>query len=224
MDHYTYSVVMPAYNRAIFLPRAVRSVAQQDCITQGSIEILVIDDGSTDNTSQVIGSLEDEGLQQTIKYVKIKHIGEPGTVRNVALGMAQGDFLAYCDSDDYWLPHHLATAIQAFKRNPSLGMVSNFWGLAQFSVLLGGNIQTLIVVPPHPPTSVNTNCRVHRKECLKVGFFNTSRWGEDQDFFQRVEKNFSCYKTGIVTSINGYIKKGNNLTYEFDTGVKNRYF
>jgi hypothetical protein len=57
-----------------------------------------------------------------------------------------------------------------------------------------------------------------------VGTFNTSCWGEDQDFFQRIENSYPCHKTGIVTSINGYIKSGNNLTYNFDKGIKERYF
>jgi intein/homing endonuclease len=129
------------------------------------------------------------------------------------------------NSDDYWLPHHLATAMQEFKKYPHLYMVSNFWGLAKFTVCPDGRILNEYVVPPHHKNIVNTNCRVHRKECLSVvSSFNTSCWGEDQDFFGRIEGKYPQSKTGIVTSINGYIRGGNNLTYQFDPGIKQRYY
>lgn len=217
------SVIVPAYNRAKFVKRAIESVADQDCVDRSLVEILVIDDGSTDGTAGIAGSANVGDC--ALRVMKIPHSGEPGTARNVGLNKAEGEFVAYCDSDDYWLPHHLATALQAFKKDPSLGMVANYWGLAQFVSHPDGSIENKIVVPPHPKWAVNTNCRVHRRECVdKVGFFNKSRWGEDSDFFQRVEAAYKTAKTGVVTSVNGYIKGGNNLTYESDKGVKARYF
>lgn len=129
------------------------------------------------------------------------------------------------NSDDYWLPHHLTTAMQEFKKYPHLMMVSNFWGLAKFTLCPSGRILNDYVVPPHPKYVVNTNCRIHKKECLNtVKEFNTSCWGEDQDFFNRIEQKYPQSKTGIVTSVNGYIQGGNNLTYLFDKGVKDKYF
>jgi len=224
----SFSVIVPVYNRVDFIGRCLESIASQDCIPEGDIEILVVDDGSTDGTQTAILEFMRKCNKQLVKYEPIKHVGEPGTVRNVALTMAQGEFLGYCDSDDVWLPHHLATAKQAFKKYPSMGMVSNYWGLAQFVVVRGPNgtrIINNIVVPPHPTWAVNTNCRVHRRECVsKVGMFNTSKWGEDGDFFGRIEKAYPTLKTGIVTSINGYIKGGNNLSFQFDKGIKGRYF
>lgn len=221
---YKFSVVMPAYNRALFLPRAVASVLRQDCIPAGEIELFVIDDGSTDDTTKIMSEMVDKEGTHSLKYIKIAHVGEPGTVRNMALKKAQGEFVAYCDSDDYWLPHHLATAEAYFKRDASLGMVSNYWSLAHFWIE-NRTVQTRIVVAPHPTWAVNTNCRVHKRTCIdRVGLFNTSKWGEDNDFFTRIENNFNCYKTGIVTSVNGYIKRGNNLTFQFDAGVRNQYY
>ena len=217
---------MPAYNRARFLERAINSVLFQDCVNDSSIELIIVNDGSIDNTDSVVQKIIDAGnpKKHTIKYHKIDHIGEPGTVRNIALDMANGEYIAYCDSDDYWLPHHLATAMQRFNRNPDLGMVSNYWSLAEFE-MTHDSINTKIVVQQHPTWAVNTNCRVHKKSCIAtVGKFNTSRWGEDGDFFSRVENSFKHEKTGIITSVNGYIKGGNNLTYQFDQGVKQRYY
>jgi glycosyltransferase involved in cell wall biosynthesis len=221
---YKFSVIMPAFNRAQFLPRAVTSVLRQDCIPLGTLELIVVDDGSQDDTPAVISRMVDAEHVQSLKYIRIPHVGEPGTVRNVALQKATGEYLAYCDSDDYWLPHHLATAEAFFKRDPELGMVANHWSMAHFWVE-NGTVKTKIVVAPHPMWAVNTNCRVHRRTCIdKIGLFNTSKWGEDADFFTRIENNFKCHKTGIVTSVNGYIKQGNNLTFQFDAGVKRQYF
>ena len=222
-----FSVIVPTYNRADFIGRCIESVVSQDCIQVGDIEVLVVDDGSTDNTASVVAPFL-ECKKQLVKYERIEHVGQPGTVRNIALTAARGSFAAYCDSDDFWLAHHLATAMQAFKKNPALGMVANYWGLAQFTVIRdpnGTRIVNNIVVPPHPTWAVNTNCRVHRIECVsKVGMFNTSKWGEDGDFFGRIENTYPNIKTGIVTSINGYIKNGNNLSYQFDNGIRGRYF
>jgi len=221
-----YSVIVPTFNRGPFLKRSIGSVLEQDCVPSGDIQVIVIDDGSTDNTEKIVADLISQNTTKNeIVYLKLQHIGQPGTVRNRGLNRVEGDFVAYCDSDDYWLPHHLATASQVFKKNPSLKMVSNFWGLAQFTLLPDGRIKNDYIIPTHDKMIVNTNCRVHRAECLQnIGQFNTSCWGEDQDFFSRIEKLFPCHKTGIVTSVNGYIRGGNNLTYRFDSGIKQRYF
>ena len=216
-----YSVVIPAWNREDFVARAVKSVADQDCVDRSQIEIIVVDDGSTDGTVRAAKGA-DVGPARLV-VMEVTHSGEPGTTRNHALEAATGEFVAYCDSDDYWLPHHLATARAAFDADPGLGMVSNFWGLASFSVSRG-EIRTDIIVPHHVSTIVNTNCRVHRRSCLDVGRFNTSRWGEDQDFFSRIEARYRTHKTRVVSSVNGYIRKGNNLTYQSDQGVKGRFF
>lgn len=218
----TFSVVIPAYNRKDFIRRAILSVADQDCVDRSGIEIIVIDDGSGDGTADVAEATDTDPA--TLRVMMLPHSGQPGTARNAGLRASEGEFVAYCDSDDYWLPHHLATAAQRFKRDPGLGMVANYWGLASFEAAPDGEIREKIVVPPHPTWAVNTNCRVHRRSCVdKVGTFNTSRWGEDGDFFERIERNFKHAKTGVVTSVNGYIRGGNNLTYESDENVRNMY-
>lgn len=218
-----FSVIMPAYNRAGFIRRAAMSVFNQDCIPNGEIELIVIDDGSTDNTKDTVLSITPPNGHKLL-YLSIEHCGQPGTTRNVGLLNASGEFIAYCDSDDFWLPNHLATVWQEFKKDPNLGMVSNFWSFARFWMQDNGDPGCQYEVAPHSGETVNTNCRVHRRSCLDtVGNFNTSRWGEDQDFFKRVETKFPHKKTYIPTNVNGYIKGGNNLTYNFDQNIKARY-
>lgn len=216
------SVVVPVYDRELFIGRCIHSIVDQDCIDVSRLEILVADDGSMDGTTEVVRGLNVSPAR--LELIELSHIGEPGSVRNHALRRARGEFIGYCDSDDFWLPHHLATVMREFEDDPELGMVSAAWGFAHFVPQPDGSIRNDYRVLPHPIEQPNTNCRVHRRACLEeVGFFGTSRWGEDQDFFERIEQRFKTVHVPIVTTINGYIKGGNNLTYCFEEGVARVY-
>ncbi|HUT60391.1 MAG TPA: glycosyltransferase [Phycisphaerae bacterium] len=217
------SVVVPVFNRERFIARCLRSVADQDGVDRSRIEIVVVDDGSTDGTASVVAGLDVRPAR--LVYLKIPHVGQPGTVRNHGLERASGQYIAYCDSDDVWLPHHLATALREFRKDPKLMMITTHMALARFEPREDGAIGTEYVVPPHPMHVATTNCRVHRHQCLeRVAGFNTDRWGEDKAFFHRIEESFACRKLPIVTTVNGYIVGGNNITYEFDGGVRRAFF
>jgi glycosyltransferase involved in cell wall biosynthesis len=221
----TYTVVIPTYNRAKFISRAILSVVNQDCIPTSNIQVLVIDDESTDNTKEIVASLSVPSA--ILRYVRVSHSGCPGVVRNIALDRATGDYIAYCDSDDFWFPNHLATARAEFRKDPTLDMISTYWGLARYVCKQDGTIENRYVVPTHPIWAVNTNCRVHSRKCIDPPYslrFNTSKWGEDGDFFGRIEQGFNCKKIVIPTNVCGYIAGGNNITYSFDTNVKKRFF
>ncbi len=94
------SVVIPTYNRAAAVREAIASVLVQ---TRPADEILVVDDGSTDHTAEVLADFGD----------RIRVIAQPNggvsAARNAGIGHATGDWLAFLDSDDVWLPHRLAT-------------------------------------------------------------------------------------------------------------------
>lgn len=218
------SAIIPTWNRAAFVGRAVMSVDRQDCIEPGSTEIIVVDDGSTDETPSVIEKCAAE-CRGALKYLRVDHLGKPGSVRNVGLEVAEGKYVAYCDSDDFWLPHHLITALQYFRRDDSLAMVSNYWARARFTLTESGAIINEITPHSFDISVVNTNCRVHLRECIReVGMFSDEEWGEDQEFFSRIEERFKTAKTGIVSSVNGYIRGGNNITYKYDAWVRRVYF
>lgn len=95
-----FSVVIPAYNRARVLPGAIDSVLQQ---TDQDFEIIVVDDGSTDNPRAVVEDFHDP----RIRY-EWKENGGGGSARNRGIDRARGRFVAFLDSDDVFLPHHLA--------------------------------------------------------------------------------------------------------------------
>lgn len=108
------SVILPTYNRARTLERAVRSVLAQ---TQPDLELLVVDDGSTDHTSQVLAGIHDPRLH----VIRQDNRG-PAAARNAGIAAARGDWLAFQDSDDEWLPHKLAAQLAA-ARNADIGFV-----------------------------------------------------------------------------------------------------
>ena len=113
------SVIMPTYNRARSLPRAVRSVLAQ---TYESWELIVADDGSTDTTREVL-----ESLKSGDSRIKILFLGKNqgvSSARNAALKEAQGEYVAFLDSDDEWLPEKLEKQVRFFEReNPEVGLV-----------------------------------------------------------------------------------------------------
>jgi len=103
------SVIIPTYNRARFLKRAIDSVLAQDFC---DYELIVVDDGSTDDTPQLLAS-----------YPQIHKIGQKhrgvGAARNAGIAHAAGAFIAFLDSDDLWLPGKLTAQVGFFKDHPT---------------------------------------------------------------------------------------------------------
>lgn len=109
------SVIIPTYNRSAYIADAIRSVQAQ---THSDIEIIVADDGSTDNTAAVVAQFE-----ETVTFISLPHRGQPAATRNAGLGAAKGDFIAFLDSDDLYLPYKLTLQLTAFEKYPEAGMV-----------------------------------------------------------------------------------------------------
>lgn len=92
----TVSVIVPTYNRSGLIGRAIRSILAQSIF---EIEIIVVDDASTDGTEDVVKSFCDE----RIRYIKLQDNGGASRARNIGAAAAQGKYLAFLDSDDEWL-------------------------------------------------------------------------------------------------------------------------
>jgi glycosyltransferase involved in cell wall biosynthesis len=90
-----FSVIIPSYNRAPQIRRAIDSVLNQ---TFGNFEIIVVDDGSTDNTDEIVSMIVDK----RIVYKKIRNSGGPARPRNVGIDSAKGEWVCFLDSDDWW--------------------------------------------------------------------------------------------------------------------------
>ena len=109
------SIILPTYNRANLLPRAIKSVLEQDYLDW---ELIIWDDGSKDNTSEVIASFENS----RIKYFYSENHGA-AHARNRAMAKARGEFIAFLDSDDEWRANKLAEQIGAMQANPEIDVL-----------------------------------------------------------------------------------------------------
>jgi len=107
-----FSIVIPVFNRESFISQTVYSVLKQ---TYSNFEILVVDDGSTDNTAAEVKKITDE----RIRYIYQKN-GERGAARNLGIAEAKGSHVLFLDSDDYLLPDCLLTYNQLVTQHPEI--------------------------------------------------------------------------------------------------------
>ena len=111
MSRTMISVIIPTYNRTHLLPRALDSILSQSCLPN---EIIVVDDGSTDDTSVLMTSVYPE-----IVFIQQSNTGV-SCARNVGIKRASGDWIAFLDSDDEWFPEKLEVQMNALYKNPEL--------------------------------------------------------------------------------------------------------
>lgn len=104
------SIIMPSWNTDKFIAESIQSVMNQ---TYPSWELLIVDDCSTDNTDEVVGAFNDP----RIKYFKNEHNSGAALTRNRAMREAQGEWVAFLDSDDLWSPDKLEKQIQFMTAN-----------------------------------------------------------------------------------------------------------
>lgn len=109
------SVIIPAYNVEKFIGETLCSVLNQ---TYNNFEIIVVDDSSTDQTASVVNKFIQ--TDNRIKYFKIDHVGQPAIPRNFGISKANGELIAFLDSDDLWGKNKLAEQVLFLEKNPDL--------------------------------------------------------------------------------------------------------
>lgn len=108
------SVIIPTRNRSALLKQAIESVLAVDHATF-NLEVIVVDDGSTDDTAQVVAALP-------VTYLRANGAGV-SAARNMGIDAAHGEFLAFIDDDDLWLPHNISVQLDVFDGHPEFGAV-----------------------------------------------------------------------------------------------------
>jgi glycosyltransferase involved in cell wall biosynthesis len=114
----TVSVILPTYNREEFLSEAFESIRGQSF---ADWELIIVDDGSTDRTSQRVAEAV-KSFAQPVRYIRQQNRGAYAA-RNTGLYNAAGKYIAFFDSDDLWLPHHLSDCVAALEANRDVGWV-----------------------------------------------------------------------------------------------------
>ena len=112
-DNYSISVVIPAYNAAEHISRTIYSVAGQ---TFPAKEIIVIDDGSTDSTSEVVKSFGEK-----VQYIYQQNAGV-SAARNAGIEAATSEWIAFLDADDLWIADKTERQVDLFSDNPEIGV------------------------------------------------------------------------------------------------------
>ena len=107
------SVIIPVFNGEKYIEKTLLSVARQTTLP---LEIIVVDDGSQDNTCEVIKSFICAHPEITIALVKCQHLG-PGAARNTGIAAANGSWIAFLDSDDLWLPNKIDIVASTYINN-----------------------------------------------------------------------------------------------------------
>ncbi len=189
-NHPRFSIIVPTYNRAASIQATLDSCFAQTCT---DFELIVVDDGSTDDTLDALAAIEDPRL-----VVLPQENAGPAAARNHGMRTARGDYIAFLDSDDIWYPHFLASAQAQLAAEPDLFLygkivvdrgVGRYWikpdrpmaereSIYDFLYVHGGFIQTsTMVMPRRLATSVS--------------------WDESVTFGDNDQFAIDCWRTGI---------------------------
>lgn len=198
MDEKLVSVVIPTYNYARFVTGAVESALAQ---TYPDREVIVVDDGSTDDTRDRLAPFEGR-----IRYVHQENRGL-SAARNTGIHAARGALIALLDSDDLWHPEKLAVQVRYLREHPEVALVASEhldihasdaggvdWPLVEESRTIGAraiSFEELVIGSRFGPTGV-----VARRWCFdEVGLFDeTLRSAEDLDMWIRIARRFPVAK------------------------------
>ncbi|MEG4089922.1 glycosyltransferase [Microcoleus sp. Pol12B4] len=203
------SVIIPVYNGNRYIVQAVESAL---CQTFTNLEIIVVDDGSTDRTQQVLQPYVDK-----IRYIYQENQGV-AVARNIACQLAQGEFLAFLDADDYFLPSKLEKQLACFDADPTLDMVQTGWFIVDES---GREISAVKPWQQAPKLDLESfilyKCvrpsaiMLRRKWWIKLGGFDSQfPLAEDLDFALRLALN-GCKAVWLEEALTCYRQHNSNL-------------
>lgn len=207
----TVSVIIPAYNAEQYIAETLASVENQ---TLKDIEIIVVDDGSKDNTAAVVQAFP------SVRYVR-KSNGGVSAARNHGASLAHGEFLAFLDADDIWHPDKLRQQVQALSLHPECNLcrthiTTKFENLQQFRQSSEANsteydIESNLAASFLDPYFTTSTVMVRREAFDLVGGFDTKlRIAEDIDFYLKIlapgpmvlfMKESLVYKRPVVGSL-----------------------
>ena len=184
-----FSIIIPTFNRSIDLKRALTSLKYQ---LYKYFEVLICDDGSTDNTPEVVADFSND---LNIKYIKIANSGRPSIPRNLGIANAKGKYIAFLDSDDWWHENKLQLAFEYLENGADL-VYSDFYrvkSLTEKEIVSVRDLKTNITTDllKNGNAICNSSVVVRKSILDKVGFFNEGQeyiaW-EDFDLWLRISK------------------------------------
>jgi GT2 family glycosyltransferase len=195
------SVIVPIYNGAAFLKDATEVILSQN---YPSIEIIVVDDGSTDEIDDVVTSLPVE-----IRYFKQENAGA-AAARNRGIKDTSGDLIAFLDVDDLWPENNLRVLVDRLRANPDIAVVHGYGQLMECDTRTG---RYEYVGNPSESFPFYIGAGLYRRTAFeRVGLFDSDlKFGEDTDWFNRAyEANIGLLRVPEVTLL--VRRHGKNMT------------
>ncbi|MCU0445216.1 MAG: glycosyltransferase family 2 protein [Microscillaceae bacterium] len=192
-----FSIVIPTYNRAEFIQHTIESILKQ---TYQNFEIIVVDDGSTDHTAQVVQDIQSDKISYFYKTN-----GERGAARNFGILRAKGDYVTFLDSDDIIYPHHLAEALQLIQNEKSAAFlhlayeVKDPQGRVLWQVQHRGNPNEQLLYGNH----LSCIGVFVRRDIIQQNLFNEAReiaGTEDWELWLRLAARFPIKYSNAITS------------------------
>jgi len=197
-----FSIIIPLYNKANHIEKAIRSVLNQ---SYHEFEVIIVNDGSTDNSMEVVNhylhAQEKEGNSSLLQHVRIIHQPNAGVsaARNTGVEAAQYDYIAFLDADDWWHKHYLVNLKSLIEDYPDAALYSSSY----YQVKRGKKHPAPIGVEPGFKRGYIDYCKVYAQTlCMPVwtsatiirkkvfeefrGFSSTLKMGEDFDLWIRV--------------------------------------
>ncbi|MEO8621098.1 MAG: glycosyltransferase family A protein [bacterium] len=189
------SIILPTFNRLDYLREAVESVRAQ---TMSGWELIVVDDGSTDDTVAWLESL----AEPRMIILKHEHTGNPALLRNVAIALARAEWIAFLDSDDRWVPQKLERQLALHAGNPHLrwsytgremidagGAALPTNRFKQWEAHSGWILQQVLALDANIPLP---SVMVQRSLLREVGGFDASWPWSDYELWLRLAEGYEC--------------------------------
>ncbi len=213
-----FSVIIPVYNAGAYIESSLASVFAQSC---GDFEVIVVDDGSTDDTADRVNTF---AHHTALRYVYQTNAG-PAAARNTGIDLARGQLIAFLDSDDLWHPRKLEAHLQQMQNAPALGMTFNWFEV--FYDRLDADCRSPWFTPPNQPRlnwqdfllrnwTGTSSTVVVRAECLKNqrGFDAKFRTGEDYQLWIAIAQ--AGWDVGFIPEVlTLYRKRPSSLTVDY---------
>ncbi len=184
------SIITPTYNRRAVLARAIRSVQQQSF---ADYEHIIVDDGSTDGTEQMVREYGDE----RIRYHRFSQWRGANSARNLGIEMARSEWLTFLDSDDEYMPHRLMATSQAIKSSTSDLLLSSFTTLKRGCQRAAVNPDALLspaeleqALVMHGVFIAGSSISVRKRTLLRAGAFDPALMRmQDRDVLLRLSQH-----------------------------------
>lgn len=209
------SIIIPSYNSALYLPEAIQSALSQ---SYRDIELIVVNDGSTDNTHEIIQQYLDK-----IIYIKKKN-GGPASARNLGIAHSKGEYIAFLDADDLWLPDKLEKQLAKITESPDGSFV--YTGFTNFDDQNG----TMLPGAPDTPAGMLfdrllvesvillSTVLLRRDVLLEAGCFDADlQTAEDTNLWLKIARS---HRIEVIPEV--LVQRrlhGNNISHRIDIPV-----